>query len=215
MSRAVLLGRRALVVAGAFGAGCLPSARLASRLFGGPTITSLGDGNPGASNVRKAYGLPAALLVAGMDVFKGWFPVYLARRFRADANVAGAVYVAPVLAHIAVVGGKGAAAALGACHGWDPPAMMLVEAGLIWGTAKGYHAPAVAAALVGLPSIQWLLGRSPRTIAWTLVCTSLLVWGRLRGSHRGRQALSPRVLRERLLWDREAAGLRKEEGLCG
>lgn len=204
MSRVLCIARRIMAVAAAFAVGCLPSARLVSRLFGGRApITSLGDGNPGASNVRKAYGLPAALLVAGMDILKGWLPVHLARRFHAHPDVAGAVYVAPVLAHIAVVGGKGAASTLGASHGWDPWTMVLVEAGMLWGTAKGYHAPSVAAAMVALPSVQWLFGRPRRTLAWTGLCMSLLALGRLRGPRRGRRPLSARVLRERLLWDRE------------
>lgn len=204
MNKVMRWGWRAAAVAAAFAVGCLPSARLVSRLWGGrQPITSLGDGNPGASNVRKAYGLPAALLVAGLDIFKGWLPIHLARRLHAHPHVAGAVYVAPVLAHITVVGGKGAAAALGASHGWDPSVMVLIEAGLIWGTAKGYHAPAVAAAMIGIPSVQWLFGRSRRTLAWTATCMGLLALTRLRGAHRDRRALSPRVLRERLLWDRE------------
>ncbi len=204
MIRVIRVTLRVVAVGGAFAVGCLPSARLVSRLFGGRApITSLGDGNPGASNVRKAYGLPAALLVAGMDIFKGWLPVHLARRLHAHPDVAGAVYVAPVLAHIVVVGGKGAAAALGASHGWDPSTMVLIEAGLIWGTVKGYHAPAVAAAMIAIPSVQWLFGRSRRTVAWSAGCMGLLALRRLLGPHQGRQALSRRVLRERLLWDRE------------
>lgn len=204
MRRALRAGLQVPLVGAAFALGCVPSARLVSRLFGGRApITSLGDGNPGASNVRKAYGLPAGALVFAMDVFKGFLPSFLARRCKMNTDVAGAIYVAPVLAHMTVVGGRGAAAALGANLGWDPPAMSLAGAGIIWGTAKGHHAPAVAAAMVAIPSVQWLFGRSPRRLAWTAACMSLLVLARLRGPRRGRKPLSARVLRERLLWDRE------------
>lgn len=195
---------RLLAVLASFAAGCLPSAQLVSHLFGGgQAITSLGDGNPGASNIKRAYGLPAAILVGALDMFKAWLPSYLARRFKAGDDLAGPVYLAPVLAHVLVVGGKGAASAVGATAAWDPTALAMVGAGMTWGTIQGYHAPAVAAGIVSFPWVQWLLGRSRKRLLWSLACMSLLVFGRVRGPRKDRKPFSARVLKERLIWDRE------------
>lgn len=200
--------RAAAALAGicaAFALGCIPSAKAVSRVWGGRSITDLGNGNPGAANVRRQLGMGAAVLVGTLDVVKGWLPARLGRRSGAPDCVVGPLAMAPIAAHIVVVGGKGAAAAVGAASAYDPVAMALAGAGIIWGSKTYQHAPAVMAGGLAYPTIQWLLGRSRKHVAWGAGIIALLVAGRLKGPRRGAKPLSGRVLWERFWFDREPA----------
>ncbi len=192
-------------VGAAFALGCIPSAELVSRLYGRGSVTNMGDGNPGAANVRRNLGMPAAVLVGALDVSKGWFPARIARRLGASETVAGAVAMAPMAAHILVVGGKGAATGVGAAVAHDSLAMAIAGAGIIWGSVKYQHAPAVMVGGFAYPTIQWLLGRSREHTLWGAGIIALLIAGRLKGPRRGGKPLSARVLWERLWFDREPA----------
>jgi glycerol-3-phosphate acyltransferase PlsY len=58
--------------------GAIPFSYLVGKLFTRKDIRSVGDGNPGGTNVIKAGGIPAGLLAIGLDIGKGFLPVYLA-----------------------------------------------------------------------------------------------------------------------------------------
>ena len=58
--------------------GAIPFSYLVGKLFTRKDIRNVGDGNPGGTNVIKAGGVPAGLLAIGLDIGKGFLPVYLA-----------------------------------------------------------------------------------------------------------------------------------------
>ena len=194
-----------LGIAGAFAFGCLPSARLVAGLYGSSEAVDLGDANPGAANIRRQLGMGAAVLVGALDIGKGWLPVRIARKMDAPDCIAGPIAAAPVAAHIFVVGGKGAAAALGAGFAYDPLVMTVAGAGIAGGSVKWAHAPAVMVGALAYPAVEWLLGRSREQIGWATAILSLVVVGRLKGPRRGAKPVSAGVLWERFWFDREPA----------
>lgn len=91
---------------------------LVSKLFGLPDPRTVGSGNPGATNVLRSGKKSAAALTLLGDVFKGWFPVWLALQSGMAMWVVSAVGVAVFIGHLYPIfykfkGGKGVATALG------------------------------------------------------------------------------------------------------
>lgn len=95
-------------------AGSIPFGYIISRCIG-IDITRAGSGNIGAANVYRALGLIPAVVVAVLDLSKGFIPVMLAPDI-ANAFVAGtgAVLGAIFSIFLAFRGGKGFAALTGA-----------------------------------------------------------------------------------------------------
>ena len=183
-----MIGRRKLSVARAVGAlarafalGCVPSGRLVARARG-VRLDAAGDGKPGAANVRRSIGLGPALLVATIDVAKGYAPAATARRRGAGPHMTGALAIAPVLGHVLVVKGRGAAPTLGANLAMDTPAMTIAGSGIVAGTIGGKHAEAVVLGGLAYPLVMVLLRRDPARVAWGMAVVSVLVAARLRGA---------------------------------
>lgn len=70
----------ALSVVVAYALGSVPFALIVARLFGTPDLRLVGSGNLGATNVSRASGLWAGLLVFVLDVGKGVLAVVVAGR---------------------------------------------------------------------------------------------------------------------------------------
>ena len=102
--------------------GALSPATLAARR-GGVDLRGVGSGNPGAANVGRALGRPTGVVVAVLDVVKGFLP---AVGFGALDHRAGLLAgFAAVLGHVTSPllrgrGGKGVATAAGAILGSHP-----------------------------------------------------------------------------------------------
>jgi glycerol-3-phosphate acyltransferase PlsY len=196
----------------AFALGCIPSARLMSRLVGAGDISQAGDRKPGAANVARTLGWAPGVATLGIDVAKGSTVAAIARRAGAGPDLTGALAVAPVVAHIAVVGGRGAAAALGAALALDPLATGIVLAPVVGGAlAKRAAAGAMTAALA-LPLVSLALGRR-HTAAWCAALPALMAYARLRSSADAQPPLSFEVAWERFWFDREPAAA--TEGAAG
>jgi len=98
--------------------GSISSAILVCRLFGYPDPRTEGSNNPGATNVLRIGGKPAAALTLLGDVLKGVIPVILARSLDMGPFVAALVGTSAFLGHLYPVffhfqGGKGVATAFG------------------------------------------------------------------------------------------------------
>ncbi len=117
------------VVAGYLVGAISPATLLASRK--GVDLRGVGSGNPGATNVGRALGRKAGVLVAVLDVLKGLVPAAV---FGSVDHRAGLLAgVAAVLGHVTSPflrghGGKGVATAGGAILGshplWAIPVML-------------------------------------------------------------------------------------------
>lgn len=101
------------------------SAILICRALGKPDPRTLGSTNPGATNVRRIAGKPAAAAVLFFDVAKGALPTYLAFLAGLPDFAIGLVAISACLGHMYPIffqfrGGKAVATALGAMlpMGW-------------------------------------------------------------------------------------------------
>ncbi|ASK32994.1 acyl-phosphate glycerol 3-phosphate acyltransferase (plasmid) [Alcanivorax sp. N3-2A] len=104
--------------AGAYLLGSVSSAILVCRLFGYPDPRTQGSSNPGATNVLRIGGKPAAALTLLGDVLKGTVPVLIARALELSPFAVALVGFCAFLGHLFPVffqfrGGKGVATAFG------------------------------------------------------------------------------------------------------
>ena len=185
----------------AFAWGCLPSARIVSRLWGAGDIVTAGDGKPGAANVAHTLGRGAGAATLAADMAKGIAPAALAWRCGAWPNLTYACAVAPVVGHVGVVRGRGAATALGAALAIDAPATALVLPAVIGGALSKRAGLGAMVAALGLPVVSLVLGRRGRA-AWCATLPAILAYARLRGGD-GSGPLTARVAWERFWYDRE------------
>jgi glycerol-3-phosphate acyltransferase PlsY len=106
-----------LCLAAYFG-GSISSAILVCRVFGLPDPRTEGSHNPGATNVMRLGGKPAAALTLAGDVLKGVIPVLVAIQFDLGPLIAALAGFAAFLGHLMPIffqfrGGKGVATAFG------------------------------------------------------------------------------------------------------
>jgi acyl phosphate:glycerol-3-phosphate acyltransferase len=108
----------ALLCLAAYLGGSISSAILVCRLFGLPDPRTEGSNNPGATNVMRLGGKPAAALTLAGDVLKGVIPVLVAMQLGLGPLIAALTGFAAFLGHLLPIffqfrGGKGVATAFG------------------------------------------------------------------------------------------------------
>lgn len=79
--------------------GAIPFAYLIGKFVVKRDIRQVGDGNPGGTNVWIAGGWRIGLLTTLIEIFKGFLPVYLARRAGLSDWSLVPVLLAPILGH--------------------------------------------------------------------------------------------------------------------
>jgi len=196
-------GRTLLWVGGAFAAGCIPSGRLLTRALTGKSLEEIGDGKPGSSNVARSVGWKPAAAVLAADAGKAYVPATAARLTGAGHGTVAAIGVSAMLGHIAVVKGRGAAAALGACYAMDPGMMAIGSAELMGGFALHRNPQTVAVTAVSLPLISLALHRRPARALGPLLVITILLAARIKGSPGAGWPSSPAVLWRRFWLDRD------------
>lgn len=146
----------------------------------GTDLRAVGSGNPGATNAGRAFGWKVGVLVAVLDILKGFLPVLLFEQLGAHeaALVAG---IAAVVGHITSPflhgrGGKGVATSLGAVLAVQPllAVPVLVVFGLAFAVTRRVGLSSVAGCLVLAPAAWWL-GDPWSDIVFALVITLLVV----------------------------------------
>ncbi len=162
---------------------------LVSKLFGLPDPRTVGSGNIGATNVARSGKKSAAILTLLGDVFKGWFPVWLALQSGMTMWVVGAVGLAVFFGHLYPIyhgfkGGKGVATALGAMLAISP--MLALAALLTWVLVFAISRYSSLAALVAAalaPVYAWfILANADNPIGisdyvlMVLVMSIFLIW---------------------------------------
>jgi glycerol-3-phosphate acyltransferase PlsY len=186
----------------AFALGCVPSARIVSRLLSGADIVDVGDRKPGAANVTRSLGLGPGIATAGIDMAKGFAVATTARALGAGPDLVGALAVTPVAAHIAVVRGRGAAAALGSAFAIDAPATAVVVVPILGATALKRAGLGVIVGALCLPVASLALGRR-RAALWCAALPALMAYARLRASDGGAVPLTSDVAWSRFWLDRD------------
>lgn len=150
-----------LAAVGGFLIGSINFALLIARLRG-VDLRSTGSGNPGATNAGRAMGRKTGILVALLDIAKGYVPALVAALLWGDVFgiIAGA---AAVLGHVfspfaGFRGGKGVATAGGVVLAlrplWAVP--VLVVFGIVFALTKQVGLASVAGALTLVPTAVFL-----------------------------------------------------------
>ena len=152
--------------------GSIPTALLVGLLVKGTDIRTQGSGNAGATNAARILGVAAGILVAVVDVAKGFAAVTLVSRIAPLPGAAGPALcgMAAIIGHVFPVfagfrGGKGVATAGGAILGLLPLlapicfACFLVVAALSRRISLASICGAFA--LPAAYSVSWLLGTTP------------------------------------------------------
>jgi glycerol-3-phosphate acyltransferase PlsY len=125
-------------------------------------LREVGSGNPGATNAGRAFGWKVGVLVALLDVLKGFVPVVVfeALGYPEAGLVAG---LAAVLGHVTSPwlrgrGGKGVATSLGAILAVQPwwAVIALAVFGLAFAVTRRVGLSSVAASLALVPAALWL-----------------------------------------------------------
>jgi len=128
----------------------------------GTDLREVGSGNPGATNAGRAFGWRVGVLVALLDMLKGFLPViaFEALGLPEAGLVAG---VAAVLGHVTSPflrgrGGKGVATSLGAILAVQPwwAVIALAVFGATFALTRRVGLASVAAALALVPAALWV-----------------------------------------------------------
>src|SRR5688500_7817802 len=120
----------ALFIAIGYLAGALPMGVIVARLTGARDPRTVGSGRTGGTNALRAMGARRAVLVAALDVLKGFVPVALASLAGASSLAVALTGVAAVVGAWASVflrfhGGRGVATGIGAALFIQPLAIPL------------------------------------------------------------------------------------------
>lgn len=156
---------------------------LVSKLFSLPDPRTVGSGNTGATNVLRSGKKSAAALTLLGDVFKGWFPVWLALQSGMLMWVVSAVGLAVFFGHLYPIfykfkGGKGVATALGVMLAISP--ILGLAALLTWVVVfaiSRYSSLGAIVAAALAPVYAWVLLSAYKDYVITvLVMSLLLIW---------------------------------------
>lgn len=169
----------ALAAVVGYGVGSVNPAAIIARVRGAD-LRSIGSGNPGATNAARAFGWQVGVLVAVLDILKGFLPVLAFELLGAPvaALVAG---LAAVLGHVTSPwlrgrGGKGVATSLGAVLAVQPvwAVPVLLGFGVVLLVTRRVGLASVSGALLLVPAAL-LVHDGPAEVAFAVALTALVV----------------------------------------
>jgi acyl phosphate:glycerol-3-phosphate acyltransferase len=172
----------------AFLCGSIPFGLLLVKLAGKGDVRAHGSGNIGATNVSRVGGKALGVVTLLLDIFKGFLPVFLAKKTGMGADLLALMALAAVLGHVFTPwlkfqGGKGVATALGVILAVDAQLMVLPMGVFIlalWLTRHVSLGSILAAAMVPVPLLMAnssLFGplKPVELFSW-LVLVALVIW---------------------------------------
>jgi glycerol-3-phosphate acyltransferase PlsY len=169
------------VILMAYAIGSIPFALLIARWWGAGDLRGVGSGNLGATNVWRASGVTAGVLVALLDIAKGAVSVTLARHMTDQPAAPAAAGLAAIVGHIYPVwlrfhGGKGVATATGVFAVLTPTALVPVLTIFAIAVAMTrYVSLGSVLGALALPPIAYLVGSPPPVVGAALGASILIV----------------------------------------
>jgi glycerol-3-phosphate acyltransferase PlsY len=171
----------AAVILAAYLIGSIPFALILARRWGAD-LRQVGSGNLGATNVMRASGVSAGLLVAVLDMAKGAASVWMATRISGGAELPAAAGFAAIVGHIYPIwirfrGGKGVATACGVFSMLTPPAVplaLVIFAAAVWLTK--YISLGSVVATIALPPIAYALGSPAPAVIAAAAAAAIIVF---------------------------------------
>lgn len=169
-------------IVGAYLVGSIAFGILVSKFYGLPDPRTVGSGNIGATNVARSGKKMAAILTLLGDVFKGWFPVWIALQSGMLMWVVSGVGLAVFFGHLYPLyhgfkGGKGVATALGvmlAVSSWLGLAALATWL-VVFSASRYSSLGAIVAALLA-PVYAWYLLPYQDYILMVVVMSVFLIW---------------------------------------
>ncbi|MFN8169882.1 MAG: glycerol-3-phosphate 1-O-acyltransferase PlsY [Candidatus Nanopelagicales bacterium] len=162
-----------------YGIGAVNPASIVARVRG-TDLRTVGSGNPGATNAGRAFGWKVGVLVAVLDILKGYLPVVLVTWLAGEIPglIAG---IAAVLGHISSPylrgrGGKGVATSLGAVLAVHPVWALVVVAvfGVVFLLTRRVGISSVVGSLALVPcALVW--GDGTPDVVFAAVLTVIIV----------------------------------------
>lgn len=179
-------------VVGAFFVGAIPWGYLVGRLVGGIDVRTVGSGGTGATNVLRALGARASIVVFALDFCKGFLPVFLGRSIAVGAGWIAAMALATVIGHcwspfIGFRGGKGVATGFGAAVALFPVTLAVVPVmvAVVWISRYVSLGSLTAAGLVSLLAVVFAsAGKLNWPWALAIVAMGGVVFARHAGNMR-------------------------------
>jgi acyl phosphate:glycerol-3-phosphate acyltransferase len=170
-----------------YGIGSLPFGFIVASRLKGIDLRRVGSGNVGATNVYRAAGLAAALLVVAIDIAKGASSVLLMPRLQSGLDAQVTAGIAAIVGHICPVwlrfrGGKGVATACGVFMALAPVATLFAAGcfvSAVWITR--YVSLASMVATAALPPLAWAL-EAPTAVVSGATVAGLIVVARHAGN---------------------------------
>lgn len=185
---------RILLAVASYLLGSIPTGYLLVRASGRRDIRDYGSGNTGATNVLRVRGWKSALLVALVDVLKGFLPAFLASRITGNTVFAAFCSFLAVVGHcypfsIGFKGGKGVATSMGAyaAIAFRP----FLASGLLFLAVAGltrYVSLGSILASAAFPALVLAFGGPRGLIVWSLAISALVIFkhrGNIRRLFRG------------------------------
>jgi acyl phosphate:glycerol-3-phosphate acyltransferase len=169
--------------------GGLPFGYWFVRLRLGKDIRTIGSGNIGATNVHRAAGTKAGLIVLALDICKGWLAVYLVSRVTHGDPIALALAAfAVVVGHCYPIflgfrGGKAVACFIGA-FGFLAPLALLATAivfVVVVVSSKFVSLGSIVGALT-FPVLYWTIDHPPHVLLVSSVLAGVLIVYRHRAN---------------------------------
>lgn len=177
----------ALLFAGSFLLGSVPTALLAARKLKGIDIRKHGSGNVGATNAFRVLGKKAGLFVFAVDFLKGAAPAWAAiaifgAGYEDPRMLALGAGLAAVLGHIynpflGFKGGKGVATGAGALCGSYPPLFFVAAMtfGVLFYFSRIVSLSSLAAIAILVPGC-WIHTQDGRLTSLFFALFILLCW---------------------------------------
>lgn len=199
--------RAVVVIAAGYLLGGIPFGAIVTRRMHGVDITQVGSGNTGATNVFRAVGWRAALVVAVLDVLKGTVPALLALLITdptwadngADLLIIAAGSAAMVghmfSPYFRLRGGKGIATAAGAILVLMPkvfPVLVLFFVAVIL-IGRIVSVASLLAALSFPFMTWWLYPGRPVLLGFAVVVVPVVVWSHRANVGRLLRGEEPRI----------------------
>jgi glycerol-3-phosphate acyltransferase PlsY len=176
-----------VLVAGANLVGGIPFGLLFVRWFAKIDVRTVGSGNIGATNVRRAAGTPIAIMVLCCDLLKGVFPVLLALTVMEQSSygrwVVAVAGISAIVGHMYPVylgfraSGKGVATALGVFLVLTPFAVLiaLLFFILLVSATRRVSIGSMGGAAVLIPAV-WMINNDPAVMGATLITVVLILF---------------------------------------
>ena len=164
--------------------GAIPSAYIFTVKIKGVDIREIGSGNVGATNAARALGLKYGIIVALLDILKGFLAVSLVYFLMGNNINQSIVYLsglAVIIGHDFSVflkfnGGKGVATSVGVILGLEPIILLFLV--IIWfliAVITRYISLASVLSALILPAVAYLISAETIAILFFLVFGLLIV----------------------------------------